>query len=162
VDWLNPVFEGLSYIGTQGLVWLAIAAVVALLWRRPYVLVIVAAADVFGQVLSLVLKGVTDVDRPPVRYAEPKPLVHVPHDHSFPSGHAASSFACATLLAFAVPRLAVPLYLLAAGIACSRVYVGVHWPLDVIGGALLGVLIATALRRPARDLLRSPRAPRAG
>jgi undecaprenyl-diphosphatase len=160
--WLNPVFEALSYIGTQGIVWIVIAALVALVWRRPYVLVAAAAADAFAQVLSYVIKELTDVDRPPVRYAEPKALVHVPHDHSFPSGHAASSFACATVLAFTAPRLAPPLYVLAAAIAFSRVYVGVHWPLDVVGGAALGLVIATALRLLAGDLLRSPRAPRAG
>jgi undecaprenyl-diphosphatase len=143
--WLNPVFEVLSYIGTQGVIWVVIALVLAAVWRRPYLLVLVAAADVFAQVLSYALKGLTDVDRPPVRYAEPKPLVHVPQDHSFPSGHSASSFACATVLAFAAPRAAVALYLLAAGIAFSRVYVGVHWPLDVLGGAVLGIGIALAL-----------------
>jgi undecaprenyl-diphosphatase len=160
--WLNPVFEAFSYIGTQGIVWIVIAAVVALVWRRPYVLLVVAAADAFAQVLSYAIKQLTDIDRPPVRYAEPKALVHVPHDHSFPSGHAASSFACATVLAFAAPRLAPPLYVLAAAIAFSRVYVGVHWPLDVIGGAALGVLIAIALRMLAGAQLRSRRAPRAG
>ena len=142
--------------------WIVIAAVLAILWRRPWLFVLVAAADVVAQVAAYALKGLTDVDRPPTRYAEPKPLVHVPHDHSFPSGHSASSFACATVLAFAVPRLALPLYLLAAAIAFSRVYVGVHWPLDVLGGAVLGVAIATALLLLEAARRRSPRAPRAG
>ena len=139
-----------------------IATVLAILWRRPWLFVLVAAADVVAQVLAYALKGVTDVDRPPTRYAEPKPLVHVPHDHSFPSGHSASSFACATVLAFAVPRFALPLYLLAAAIAFSRVYVGVHWPLDVIGGAVLGVVVATVLLKLEAALRRSRRATPAG
>ena len=54
-----------------------------------------------------------------------------------------------------MPRLAVPLYLLAAAIAFSRVYVGVHYPLDVLGGALLGIALATALRLLERALRRS-------
>jgi len=102
------------------------------------------------------------VQRPAFRYAEPKALVHVPHDHSFPSGHAATSFACATTLALAFPRLAAPLYLLAAAIAYSRVYVGVHYPLDVLGGAVLGIAVAIALRRLGSARPRSRRAPPAG
>ena len=103
------------------------------------------AAGGAADLLALVLKRVIDVDRPPLRYPEPDPLVRVPLDHSFPSGHAATSFACATVLAFAAPRLAVPLYLLAAAIAYSRVYVGVHYPIDVLGGAILGAAVGLAL-----------------
>jgi undecaprenyl-diphosphatase len=92
------------------------------------------------------LKALWDRPRPPLRYAEPKTLVPLPHDASFPSGHAATSFAAATTLSFAFPRLAPVLYVLAAAVAFSRVYVGVHYLLDVIGGAILGTLIAIALR----------------
>ncbi|MGH3000137.1 MAG: phosphatase PAP2 family protein, partial [Gaiellaceae bacterium] len=73
------------------------------------------------------------------------PLVAVPHSASFPSGHAATSFACATVLSALAPRAAPGFVALAAAIAYSRLYVGVHWPLDVVAGAALGVLTALLL-----------------
>jgi len=88
--------------------------------------------------------------------------VDLPATYSFPSGHATVSFACAAVLALAVPRLRVPLYALAALIAFSRVYVGVHYPFDVLGGALLGVGIAIALRMLAAALRRSEPGTRRG
>ncbi len=67
-----------------------------------------------------------------------------------------ASFACAATLAPFVPRGAAPvLYVLAAAIAYSRVYVGVHYPLDVLAGAALGLLFATALRLLPAALRRS-------
>jgi undecaprenyl-diphosphatase len=84
----------------------------------------------------------------------------VPTSGSFPSGHSASSFACAALLAWLTPLPKVPLFVLAALIAFSRVYNGVHYPLDVLGGAALGLALATALRLLAEARRRSGRAQR--
>jgi membrane-associated phospholipid phosphatase len=81
---------------------------------------------------------------------------------SFPSGHAATSMACALVLAVLVPCLAAPLVVLAAAIGFSRLYVGVHYPLDVLGGALLGLAVATALLLLARAPRGSRAARRAG
>jgi undecaprenyl-diphosphatase len=159
---LDHVFVWLSRIGTLGLVWIGIGLALALLRRRPTLALLVLAADGIADLFARAIKGVVDVERPAFRYAEPKALVPVPKDHSFPSGHAATSFACATVLALAFPRLAAPLYVLAAAIAFSRVYVGVHYPLDVLGGAVLGIAVATALLRLARARPRSPRRRRAG
>ena len=142
--------------------WIALSIVVALLLRRPWQFPLVTMGVLLADGLALVLKALFDVQRPSVRFPDPEPLVTTPTDLSFPSGHAATSFAGATLLARSVPRLAVPFYLLAAAIAFSRVYVGVHYPLDVVAGALLGIGVATALRLLVPALLRSRRARRAG
>jgi undecaprenyl-diphosphatase len=76
--------------------------------------------------------------------------VTLPTSHSFPSGHAATSFACAIVLGAVAPRYRLPFLVLAAAVAYSRLYNGVHYPLDVLGGAVLGVAIALALRFLAR------------
>jgi undecaprenyl-diphosphatase len=162
VGWLNWLFVDLTRIGTDGLVFLAIGLVLALLWRRPWFLLVLVAADLVAIGLSLLLRQLIGRDRPPLVYPEPKPLVGVPHSGAFPSGHATTAFACATVIAWTSPRFAVPAFVLAAAIAWSRVYVGVHWPLDVLGGAALGILIATALLKLAEDRRLSPRARRAG
>jgi undecaprenyl-diphosphatase len=131
-------------------------------WRRdptPVVLTIVCVA--VADLLSTALKLLTDRPRPFVANRDQDPLVHTRLDVSFPSGHAAISFAAATVLAHYVPRSVAPLlFVLAALIAWSRVYVGVHYPTDVLAGALLGTavgltvprLLAAGLRRsrPAR------------
>ena len=142
--------------------FVVVGAVLALIWRRPWLLVVLLASDFIADGLSLALRQAIGRDRPPLVYPEPKPLVHVPHTGAFPSGHSSAAFACATVLAWASPRLRVPAFVLAAAIAWSRVYVGVHWPLDVLGGAVLGVLVSTILLRLGATLPRLRRETRAG
>jgi undecaprenyl-diphosphatase len=153
---LDVVFEALSYAGSFGLVWLVLALAIARVpWRRPWLPLRVAVTTLIAEMVSGLLKAAVERDRPPLADPQPEPLVGLPSTHSFPSGHATVSFACATVLALAMPRLRWPLYGLAALIAFSRVYVGVHYPLDVLGGAALGVVIGVAVRRSARVLRRA-------
>jgi undecaprenyl-diphosphatase len=135
---------------------------VAVVLRRPGLVPLVAVGVLLAHVSSLLLKRAFGVERPNERFPEPEPLVPAPTDFSFPSGHATTSFAAAALIAGAAPRLAVPAFVLAAAVAFSRVYVGVHYPLDVAGGALLGLGVATALRLLVRAPTRSRPAPPAG
>jgi undecaprenyl-diphosphatase len=134
-------------------------------WRRWSVFVAVALADAAAQGLSGAAQSAVGEQRPPLRYPEPHALVSVPHSGSFPSGHTTSSFACATVLGVFVPRAAPAFYLLALAIGFSRIYVGVHWPFDVLGGIALGVAIGaavTALRRRGAIPRRSARRRRQG
>jgi undecaprenyl-diphosphatase len=66
-----------------------------------------------------------------------------PADHSFPSGHTASSFAAATALAFFYPRAAPLAYAVATGVGMSRVHLGVHFPSDAAVGGVIGIGIGT-------------------
>jgi len=154
----DTIFVALSHIGSYGIVWLTLAVLAVVLLRRPVVFPLVVTAYFGSAAVSDVIKLSVDRSRP-----VDHPLVSEPTTHSFPSGHATTSFACAATLAPFVSRHAVPvLYVLAAAIAYSRVYVGVHYPLDVLGGAALGLLFATALRRLPAVLRRSRPAQRAG
>ena len=135
------------------------------MWRRASLLIAVALADLAAESLAGALKSATDIQRPPLRYAHPDALVGLPRGSSFPSGHTSTSFACATVLSFFVPRAAPAFYLLALAIGFSRIYVGVHWPLDVLGGAVLGLavgLAVTALLRRGAGRRLSARRPRRG
>ena len=153
---LDPIFVALSYLGSFGFVWLAIAlAISGFAWNRPWLWTRVAVAILIAESTSAALKRWIERDRPAVADPEPETLVGLPATYSFPSGHATVSFACATVLALAVPRLTWPLFALAALISFSRVYVGVHYPFDVLAGAALGVGVAIALRTLATALRRS-------
>jgi undecaprenyl-diphosphatase len=136
-----------------------VAALAALLWRRPSIFLLVLSGNLLAEWGSWGLRQAIGRERPPHRFPDPRPLVHVPVSDSFPSGHAATSFACAALLAWLTPLPKVPLFALAALIAYSRVYTGVHYPLDILGGAALGLAVATALRLLAAGRRRSAPAP---
>jgi undecaprenyl-diphosphatase len=160
VDWLDWLFVALSRLGTGGFVWIVLTAVLMVASRRRRVAYTVFAV-VLADVLALAVKAIVNRPRPHI-----DPLVRVPTDWSFPSGHAATSFAGATMLSLFFPRLAPVLYGLAVAIAFSRVYVGVHYPLDVAAGAVLGTAVGwgvfRALPRLERFLRRRPAAPPPG
>jgi undecaprenyl-diphosphatase len=135
------------------LVWFGVALVVAVLRRNWWPFALVAIAVLAADALAGLAKMLVGEKRPNDTGA----LITIPHSHSFPSGHTATAFAGATILSYLVPRAAPAFYVLAAAIAYSRLYVGVHFPLDVVGGALIGV--ATALLLLAATRRRSARGP---
>jgi undecaprenyl-diphosphatase len=149
---LNDVFVWLSKLGTRGLVWFVLALVVALVWRRVLPFVLVALAVLVADGLASLVKVAVGSNRPD----EPGALVTIPHSHSFPSGHTATAFAGATVLSVLAPRFAPAFVVLALAIAYSRLYLGVHFPLDILGGAAIGtatalLLLAASRRRSARS-----------
>lgn len=94
-------------------------------------------------------------DRPRPYLADDKitPAVPLPHGTSYPSGHSSAAFAAARVISRLEPSLAREAYDLATQVAVSRVYAGVHYPSDVVAGALLGTGIAEIALRTAGKLV---------
>ena len=133
--WASPLIAAFTRTGNLGALWLALGA----------------ATDQAGRVLGLLIattlaseaiKRVTRRQRPVWRRLEC--LIGHQRTPSFPSGHAASSAGAAVILCAVAPALAPVWVTLAALMAMSRVYVGVHYPSDVALGAVLGVALGLA------------------
>jgi undecaprenyl-diphosphatase len=139
------------------------------IWRRREqaarrLAILCLAAWATSGIISTGAKQLVNRERPTrVAAAEARtPGEHLRSKKSFPSGHTVSAFALAFVIAPRVRRRwrAVP-WLLAAAVGFSRIYLGVHWPLDVVGGAAIGVASAALVVAGANWLARGPRAPRA-
>lgn len=149
---LNGVMLALSAIGRGGTVFVAIALALTIARRRARDFVQVGLAIACASILSdSILKPIVERPRPFVTMPQATVLGARPEGASFPSGHSTNAFAGAVTLTALAPAAAPAWWTLAAAIAYSRVYVGVHYPGDVVAGALLGaavgLLVATAMSR---------------
>jgi membrane-associated phospholipid phosphatase len=133
--------------------WLAAAGVLAAAGgpagRRAAVRGLASLAVSAG-VVNAVLKLVARRRRPDVHNVPPVRRVRMPRSRSLPSGHSAAGFAFATGVGEVLPGAAIPLRALAVTVAYSRVHTGVHYPGDVIAGALSGVTLAEITSRALR------------
>jgi undecaprenyl-diphosphatase len=140
---LDRPLRRLSNAASYSRLWLGIAAVIALTGGergRQAALEGVLALGVTSATINLGIKPLAHRRRPDragTSLAAAR-QVRMPESGSFPSGHAASAFAFAYAVGRHLPALAVPIRLLAAGVAYSRVHVGVHYPGDVVIGSVLG------------------------
>jgi undecaprenyl-diphosphatase len=143
---LTPVMRGFTRVGTAGALWGVIAAV-AFVFGGFYLpgLLVPWAAVAGAWILAEASKHLFDRSRPHHSDMGIAPLVKTPSSSSFPSGHSATAAAGAITLSAAYPVFAP--VLLAAGLTVmfSRVYLGVHYPSDVLVGGIIGVLCAALL-----------------
>jgi len=105
---------------------------------------VIAAANAMSHIVVQALKRLVARPRPADAHGNVLALIAVPDAYSFPSGHAAASFAVATPIAAFSPVIAPAVLGLASLVAVSRVTLRVHHPSDVAAGALLGVGAAIA------------------
>ena len=155
------MFVGLSAIGYFGTVWIVLAVAISLATRRNvgFPVLLTARSVWTADLLALVIKAGVERRRPSLSVPQADPLLGA-GGWSFPSGHAATAFAGAVSLTYLWRRGAPLFFLLAAAIAFSRVYVGVHYPGDVLAGAALGTAVGLAWVAALRLPRRSAEAPR--
>lgn len=140
---LTAVLRVFTVLGTAGFLWGVFAAVAFLATGlRPSHLVIPWASVALSWTVAEGAKYLFNRARPFISDTEIAPLVKTPSSSSFPSGHSATAAAGAITLSVVYPLLAPVLLLSGFLVALSRVYLGVHYPFDVLAGILIGTVTA--------------------
>ncbi len=142
-SWLTILMKTATLLGNGGILWLFTAMCLLFRPRRRFA----GAALLLSLLLSIIcinllLKNIVARKRPHDKIESLRILIRRPEDFSFPSGHTSSSFAAAVVLLYTTPNwLGIAALTIAILIAFSRLYLGAHFPSDVLCGALLGIMI---------------------
>ena len=150
LDWIqanlrNPIMDllmpAITTLGNSGLIWIILAGILILMPKYRKVGVAVMAGLVLEVVCcNLVLKPLVARIRPCDVNTAVQLLIARPDDFSFPSGHTGASFAAVAALYASGSRLWIPSLILAVLIAFSRLYLYVHYPSDILAGAVIGIM----------------------
>ena len=138
---MDSIMPLISHLGDSGLVWiiLSIGLVIPKKTRKLGFVMIIALV-LNGIICNIILKPMLARIRPFDVNTSIKLLINKPRDFSFPSGHTSASFTAASVLFFRRSKLFVPSLILATLIGFSRLYLYVHYPSDVVGGIILGIV----------------------
>lgn len=141
---LTPILKVITTLGNGGAIWIALTVLLLIIPKTRKVGCMAALALV-GTLLinNMLLKNLVARTRPYEVIEGLTYIVRTPADYSFPSGHAGCSFAVACIMFRRLPgRYGVPALVLAILISLSRLYVGVHYPSDVLFGVISGIAIS--------------------
>ncbi len=143
--YLDKFFKNYTHLGDAGAIWIVLGlAFMSFKQTRRSGILMIGALITTWLFCSYIIKTSLKRVRPYEKHKEVRLLIRTQKDTSFPSGHAASSIACATVVMItAGGSIGIFCLVLAVLMAFSRIYVGVHYPLDVIVGSLLGFIIAS-------------------
>ena len=140
-DFLDWFFPTITKLADSGIFWILLAVIFLFFKKARKTGLMMGAALVFGLVIgNLTLKPLIGRIRPYDLNPDAVLLIDRLHDFSFPSGHTLSSFEGATVLMIRDKRFGIPAMVIAVCIALSRLYLYVHYPTDVLAGAVLGTL----------------------
>lgn len=142
-DLLSKFFIFITRLGNGGMIWIAISLILLIPKKTRKTGIICALALILSLLFNnIILKNIFDRTRPFISIDGLDNLVTA-KDASFPSGHTSSSFSAAVAIFRNLPKkYSFAAIILASLIAFSRLYLGVHYPSDIIGGILTGVFSA--------------------
>ena len=151
-DMLTPFMKSVTFLGNGGWFWILCAVVLLAIPKTRKTGYAAVLSLIFGVIVTnLLLKNIVARPRPFAEIEALIPLIAKPTDFSFPSGHTTASFAVALVMLRMLPKkIGIPAVVLAALVAFSRLYLGVHYPTDVLVGfvvALVGSSLAVWIVR---------------
>ncbi len=137
----DPIFKSITHLGDSGIFWILLT-ILLLCFKRTRRAGVYSLCALLGALLvnNIILKNLVNRTRPYEVVEGLRCIVGYAHDASFPSGHTGASFASAVAIRRQIPKKFAVFFLVLAGlIAFSRLYVGIHYPTDVLGGLITGV-----------------------
>ena len=141
---LNSIMIFITSLGNGGMLWIA-ATVLLMIPKKTRKVGLMSAIALLGSLIinNNLIKNLVQRPRPFRTFPELQIIIPTPSEFSFPSGHTSSSFAAAAVFYRHLPKkLGVPSVVLAGLIGFSRLYVGVHYPTDVLAGVIMGILLS--------------------
>ena len=152
MDMLTPFMKSVTFLGNGGWFWILCAVVLLAVPKTRKTGYAAALSLIFGVIVTnLLLKNIVARPRPFAEVEALIPMIIKPKDFSFPSGHTTASFAVALVMLRMLPKkFGIPAVILAALVAFSRLYLGVHYPTDVLTGfviALVGNMLSVWIVR---------------
>ncbi len=141
IEALNGVFKFITTLGDSGIFWVILSIILIIPKRTRIIGITSILAILIGALFTnVILKNAVGRIRPYETYEQIILLAKRAMDYSFPSGHSCASFAAATTLMLMMKKkYAISFLILAILIAYSRLYLGVHYPSDVIFGVAIGI-----------------------
>lgn len=151
----TPFWKAITFLGDSGWFWI-VSGVVLICFKktRPVGVAALLSLLVGFLITNVFLKNAIARPRPFDVSSEIVPLIKKPGDYSFPSGHTCASFSAALVYYRMLPRkYGVLAVILASLVALSRLYLGVHYPSDILGGFLVAVVGSWVVYRIVYDRL---------
>lgn len=142
-EWLSPIVMLITHLGDAGIIWIAIILCLLIFKATRKEGFLCACSLLLVIFINMILKNMIARMRPYEVVEGLHRIIEAQSDSSFPSGHTECSFATGVVLLMRLPkRYGIPAIVLAVLISLSRLYVGVHYPTDVIAAALIGTVTA--------------------
>ncbi len=140
-DWLTGIICTVTVLGNKGFIWLGLLLLLIIYPKTRRLGMVAGLSFLLCVGVAEVIKNLVMRPRPFLTIAELVPLVKPPHSYSFPSVHTVSSFSVSWILLWSrLGKIRYAVFAFALLMAFSRLYVGVHYPSDVLAGILLALL----------------------